>query len=500
MPSLRLHFLGIPRFERDDRPLELTSAKAVALLAYLAVTRAPQSRERLLGLLWADSSEDAARKNLRNTLWTIRKSLADDVLHADGDRLAIPATVWVDVRELETIVDFGFAISDSPLQSAIALYAGPFLDGFTLTDAPEFEIWLTAERERLAQLYSRVLSALVEEHRAAGNWLDVIAVARRALAHDNLQEPMTRALMEAHARLGERSEALRQYDALRATLARELGVEPLPETEALRAAILSGDVQPITFPPRSAARIPKRQPIMGDMARAPFVGRRAECAALDAEFQTAAGGQARVVLLSGELGIGKSRLWQEWSASLTSDLIVLEGRCLEATQALPFAPLAELFGNRICEQRLFTPGSPVPSIWLAEVARLLPAIRISLPELPAPATLPPEEERRRVLEAFTQCLIALDARPLILFIDDLHWADRTTLDWLGYLVNRLRDQPLLLVATYRPEDAPAALAHLVAGWGREDALRRLPLARLTGEESAALVASLVSSPAWCAMG
>jgi DNA-binding SARP family transcriptional activator/uncharacterized protein HemY len=484
--------LGAPRFERDDHPIELTSAKAVALLAYLVVSRTPQPRDRLLALLWAESAEDAARKNLRNTLWTIRKSLGDDVLQADDERLAISGAVWIDVRAFEAVADSPFQSPIPDLQSTIDLYGGSFLDGFALADAPEFEIWLTAERERLGQMCSRMLSALVEVHRAEGNWPEMIAVARHALAHDNLQEPMHRALMEAHARLGERPEAVHQYDVLRATLARELDVEPLPETEALRARIVSGQLQPVAA--RAAARLPKRQPIMGDAARAPFVGRQTECAALDAELETAVRGQRRVVLLTGELGIGKSRLWQEWSAALAPSLTVLECRCLETTQALPFAPLVELFGSRACAQRLFSPGSPVPSIWLAEVARLLPGIRLSLPDLPAPAALPPEEERRRVLEAFTQCLTALDARPLILFIDDLHWADRATLDWLSYLVSRLRDQPLLLVASYRPEDAPAALAHLVAGWGRENVVRRLPLERLTGAETAALMASLVGDP------
>ncbi|MGH2521193.1 MAG: AAA family ATPase, partial [Anaerolineales bacterium] len=170
---------------------------------------------------------------------------------------------------------------------------------------------------------------------------------------------------------------------------------------------------------------------------------------------------------------------------------VLEVRCLESTQSLPFAPLVELFARRTYVQRLFAPGSPLPAPWLAEMARLLPEIRLALPELLSPVTFPPEEERRRMFEALAQCLLALDAQPLILFVDDLHWADRATLDWLGYFASRQRDQALLLVGAYRPEDAPAGLVQRVAGWGREGVARRLPLARLTGEESAALIASLV---------
>lgn len=491
-----MYFLGPARFTRGGGPVELTVAKAIGLLAYLALNPA-QTRDQLLALLWPESLADAARKNLRNTLWAIRRVLGDDALQADNDRLSLADSVWVDLREFEKLVGpRGSRTAPAgpratrELYSAVDLYGGPLLDGLTLPDAPEFEIWLTTERERLEQSHLRALDALVEAHRAAGNWREMIVLARRALASDNLQEPMYRAMMEAHARLGERAEALRQYDALRTTLERELGVEPLPETEALHSAILSAELRPAETAPRAS----RRQPAPRESTHAPFIGRLAERAALDAEYQAAASGQARVVLLLGEIGIGKSRLWQEWSAGLAPGDTVLEARCLDATQALPFAPLTELFGRHPSVQHLFTDHSPVSPIWLAEVARLLPQIRTGRPDLPVPPGLPPEEERRRIFEAFVQCLLALDGRPLIFFVDDLHWADRATLDWLGYLVHRLRDEPLLLVAAYRPQDATAPLVHLVAGWGRERLAQRVALPRLTNEESSALIVALGGDP------
>ena len=487
----RLFFLGKPHFELGKRTVEVSAAKAVALLGYLAATREPQTREHLLGLLWAESADDAARKNLRNTLWAIRKSLGEDAVLADDDRLAMNENVWTDVYEFEQIADSDNQSRQSKienLKSKIAFYRAPFLDGVVLNDAPEFEIWLTAERERLAQLNLRALAALVDAYQRAGDWRAVIETARRALAHDPLQEPMHRALMEAHARLGERPEALRQFDTLRATLERELGVAPLPETEALRAAIVNGDLvgaQGVASLPTAS----KRAPI--DKTAAPYIGRRAERAALDEELEIASRGSARVVLLTGEIGIGKSRLWQEWSATLSTEATTLSTRCLDSTQTLPFAPLIELFGR--C-QKAITPPSSISPIWLAEVARLLPEIRSRFPDLPAPATLPPDEERRRVFEAFRQILLALP-RPIVLFVDDAHWADQATLDWLGYLMHAMRDQALLLVVAYRPEDAPAALVRLTAGWGREGIARRVPLARLTNAESASLIVALGGDPA-----
>ena len=493
MSKLRFNFLGPAEFMRTGQPVELSVAKAVALLAYLAVRATPQTRDHLTDLLWPDSLPDAARKNLRNMLWTIRKALEDDVLQPDTDRLALSDTVWVDVRVFEAAlapVPGAHALDLDQLQQSVDLYRAPLLDGLILSGAPEFEIWLAAERERFGQLYLRAFEALIRSYRTAGRWSDVIATAQRSLAYDKLQEPVYRALMEAHARLGERPEALRHYDRLRTTLARELGVEPLPETETLREAILSSDLGPAEWPKTVAPPRPRRAPEGERPPRLHFVGRQAERAALDRELGLAASGRARVVLITGELGIGKSRLWEEWSASPLPGAIALDTRCLDTTQSLPFAPLTALFRREECFECLFESASPVSPVWLAELARLLPEIREHWPDIPAPVALPPEEERHRLFEAFTQVLHALQGQPLILFIDDLHWADSATLDWLLYLVDRLRHEPLLLVGAYRLDEASVQLVNLTARWNREGIASQLGVDRLTLEEATELIDAL----------
>jgi DNA-binding SARP family transcriptional activator/tetratricopeptide (TPR) repeat protein len=516
MSSIRLFFLGLPRVERDGHRLTLSSAKALALLAYLALTRTPPPRERLLGLLWAESAEEAARKNLRNTLWQIRKTLGDDLLVSDRDRLSLSPEAWVDVRIFERIAAQPLAnppqapdapdAPDAPtllVDPNLDLYRGPFLDGLTLTEAPDFELWMAAERERLGGLYLQTITRLVDVRRATGDWRAVVRLARRALAHDNLQETMHRALMEAYARTGERTEAIRQYDALRATLKDELGVEPLSETEQLRTAILSGDLHrtpplPPALPPSPAPRRERRPPFAaeGTHPPAPLVGRQRHLDALTHSLDRVRSGGAHVALIAGEMGMGKTRLWQEWAATLPDAALRLETRALESTQTLPFAPLKTLFSSQACATRLFTPGTPLSPIWLAEIARLFPELRATFPALPIPAPLPPDEERHRVLEAFTQSLLTLGADPLILFVDDLHWADRASLDWFDYLIHRLSEQPILLVGAYRPNEAPtgdsSALAQYIATWAREDRLHRLTLERLSDGEARDLLRALGS--------
>lgn len=535
MPDVQLCLFGKPSILCDGRTVELVSNKAIALLSFLSVTPAPQSREQLIGLLWAESTTEAARKNLRNTLWTLRRVLGEDVIISDGDHLSLHQDIQVDVRAFEHLVhgqpvvephttptspasslvqradtppaapvhpevlprnsEWYFALTQR-YQSALHLYRGPFLDGLVLPDAVAWELWLTTERERWHQSVMHLLEQLVDLWQSMGNWSEVIATARRALLYDNLHEPMYRALIAAHARLGERADALRQYNTLRTLLERELGVQPLPETEQLRTAILNGTLGPQnTTLPILPGRPERPPPVMGEYFLPPFIGRQSECATLDEVLQYVWHRQAQIVLITGEIGIGKSRLWREWSSRQPDTVTILEARCLEATRTLPFVPIVELLRNPQSVQRIFGPDSPVAPIWLSEVRRLLPELPAHRADGPVFTSLPPEAERSRLFEALVQSLRVFDAAPLVLFIDDLHWSDHATLDCLAYLMNRLSHQALLLVATYRPEDASAELVHLVAGWIRTGLAQRLSLPRLSPEETAQLVATLVPDPA-----
>ena len=498
--ALRLHLLGAPYVEKDDARIELTSSKAVALLAYLSVAGHPIHRERILMLLWPESTDESGRKNLRNTLWSIRRALEEDAIVGDGDQLRANESIWSDVQVLQRLDEATSETSDKLLDTLIS---GVLLEGFNLNDAPDFELWLTGERERIGQMYLRAIARQLERHRGNATWEEGIATAHKALTYDYLQEPVHRYLMETYARIGKRTDALRQYELLSKALLDELGVEPLPDTEALKEAILAGVVKQSTeslrgvveASPRPASR---RQPTPGGAPLVPYVGRVEERKELDRAYQRARAGrgEARIVLITGEMGIGKSRLWAEWSATLPPELAILEARGLESTQTLPFAPLIELLGSNACLRRIATTSSAAPSIWLAEVARVIPALRTSMPSLPPPATLPFDEERRRLFEAFAYAtrLTAIDGQPVLLFVDDLHWVDQAFLDWLDFFVHRMTNQGLLLVLAYRPEDATTAVARLIAGWNRAEVLHRIALQRLTAPEAKSLVQSLGGDP------
>lgn len=457
---------------------------------------APQPRERLLDLLWPESAPEAARKNLRNLLWRLRRDLQHDLIQGE-ERLALAAYAQVDVRAFlaaaEQLEQQTAPAALRPARTMARLYGGPLLDGVALAEAPELELWLAAAREQLHELHLRALLQIIAAERAAGRWPQVLAAARAALAHDPLQEPVYRAQIEAHARLGDRAAALRQYELLAAMLERELGVAPLPETELLREAVLRGELQAVETvarPLAQAAPAPATTP-----HAQPFVGRLAEHRALDAAWSEARSGRAQVVLLLGEAGIGKTRLWQTWAAPRRAEAHVLEAECLAVTRHLPFAPLVALLSAGPVRRRLATLARPSPPGWLAEIARLAPDLADLLPTLPRPAPLAPAEERQRLFEALIRSLTAGSSGPAILFFDDLHWADTATLDWLGYLLHRARETPLLIVGACRPDELPGPLKELAAQWGRASALRRITLSRLNHAEALALVAALTDDEA-----
>ncbi len=488
MNSLALHFLGSPAFTRDGAPISLTRAKSIALLLYLAATRRSQPRERVLDLLWPESLPQAARKNMRNMLWEIGDVLGDGVLIQDGLTLSLAPAVNIDIHAFEDGLLLLQSSGAAALEAATAHYRGTLADGLTVHEAPEFELWLATERERLATLYLRLLDRIIALHQAAGNWDAVVSQAQRALAADPLREATHLALIEANMQLGQRPQAMQQYAALVATLRKELDVEPLPETTTRYEALLAGARAPQAPSPQRPAPTPTP-------THEAFVGRTAELTTLKEELIRATQGTARIVMISGDMGMGKSRLWQHWAETQAGNVCVLATHALETSEPMPFAPLLALFRQPGSVQALLKPPSALSTIWLAELARLLPEIRASWPQLPPPLAVPQSEERGRLLQALTEALRALATPALVLAIDDLHWADPSTLDWLVVLADQLRQtMPLLIIGTYRPQDAPERLMQIIAGWQRKGQVRSIAVPHLSDDEAYRLLAAYDINP------
>lgn len=222
--GLRLRTLGGLAVEGDPRPVlgAATQRRPLALLALLASARdRGVSRDKLLGYLWPESSADKARHLLNQALYALRRNLAADDLFLGSSELRLnPGALSADMREFEEALDRG----DS--ERAAALYGGPFLDGFFLSDAPEFEHWVDAERTRLAARAERALETLAAaasargDHRAAAEWW------QRLTALDPLSSRFALGLMEALVAAGDRAGALRHARVHEQLLAQDMGTSP----------------------------------------------------------------------------------------------------------------------------------------------------------------------------------------------------------------------------------------------------------------------------------
>jgi DNA-binding SARP family transcriptional activator len=357
-PTVIARLLGGMDLRLDDRPLSpLDSARAESLLAYLLLHRdAPQPRQRLAFLLWPDSTERQAQTNLRKVLHNLRRAVPEVVrLIEVGPRTLqwrTDAPLWLDVAQFEQ------ALAEGRLEDAVETYAGELLEG-------RYDDWLQDERERLAGLHLEALERLAHQHESSLRWADAIRCAERLIAHDPLREESHRLLIRLCQAAGDRSRAVRAYHVCAATLERELGIEPSQVTRALYESL--GAV---------ATAAPTAR------ARAPLVGRVDEQARLTAAWRAAAAGHAQLALVSGEAGVGKTRLIDELRATVNA--VTVEARAYPAEGPLAYGVAAGWLRSQPVAGRLARLAPPL----LTELTRLLPDLAA---HAPPPEPLPEAE-------------------------------------------------------------------------------------------------------------
>jgi DNA-binding SARP family transcriptional activator len=456
-------------------PVTFTRKKSQALLAYLALHLGqPQPRDKLAALLWGEASDQQARHSLRQALTTLRQALAgapSSCLIEEGDAVTLSATAQVDVTAFEKLAERG---TPEALESAIGLYRGDLLAGIGIDEAP-FEEWLLTERERLRELAGEALAKLLAHQTQAAMVEPAVQTAMRLLALDPAQEPVHRTLMRLYARDGRRGAALRQYQTCVALLERELGVEPEPETKQLYRELLQ------TRPRVVRAQIPPERGASDTI----LVGREAEMAQLRRALDEAWQGRGSVALLQGEAGIGKSRLIEALMATaLGRGGHVLLGRAHESEQILPFSPwIHALRAGQVVPDTL----GQLDEIWRSELARLFPELR------PGDREPMAGEDYVRLFEAMSRVVQFLaSGQPLLIVLEDLHWADEMTHRLLVFLSRRLADWPVLAVGTLRVEELAEAtlLRRSIAQLGRQSRSLSLSLSPLSETETRTLVGTL----------
>jgi predicted ATPase/DNA-binding SARP family transcriptional activator len=316
--ELRVRVLGRAELAVSGRPLvELASAKAAALLFYLAVTGTGHSRSALAGLLWSDLPEPTARANLRLVLTKLRRVLPD---HLEVTRQAVALAgdqpVWVDAVEVGRMV--ASAGDGGELLAAVRLCRGDFLEGFGVPGAPLFDEWLAGRRAAVRADMLALMDRAVELARDREDSATGIETARRMLELEPFYEEAHRALMWFLAKGGQRGAALAQYETCRYLLREELGIEPSAATAALRDEIAgAGRFTELGAQAPAAGRRDQATAAglaMPDLPRplTALVGRERELARLRELLDDPA---CRLVTLVGPGGIGKTRLAVEVASS-----------------------------------------------------------------------------------------------------------------------------------------------------------------------------------------
>ena len=458
-----------------ERLRPATPRKTLQVLAYLLLHRgAAVSREYLAFLLYPDDEEGAARAKLRATLSDLSKALPQPTARyviVDTDKVAWnpDADLWLDVDA------FAEASADRRrLSEAIDLYRGDLL--------PEvYDEWLDVIRERHRNAYLRCLTERVSEARRNADHALAIETARKVLAIDPWREDVVRRVVAMRYESGDRAGALREYADFAKRLRDEMGAEPMAETAAV-AERISRDQAPAEEDADG-----ERTGEAGGSAVLPFVGRHHEMERLLEMWSRVARGRGACAFVGGESGIGKSRLTSEFAHAVEDR----GGRVLVGTTGSPEAVPYESVVDAL-RAALPLVASLKPSIALASVAALLPEIhaRVALPDLPR---LDAESERIRLFESLFRCVADLAApRPLLLVLEDMHWAQAASLELLQFLMRRISGAPVMIVVTYRDEETARLHAlHRLRREGRASAgAQSLWLTRLSLNEVEELRAAL----------
>jgi len=461
--ALEICLLGPPRITRDGEQVVFETRKAMALLAHLALSDRPRSRETLCELLYPGHDPDRARGALRRTLSTLRKGVGEEWIDTAGDSVALrrgPA-LELDVERFRALA--ADDASPQSLDEAVALVSGGFMEGFSLRDSPDFDAWQMSEARALERELASALRRLVALLVARGELDPAVPRARRWLELDPLHEPAHRELIRLYAWSGERAAALEQYRTCVRTLSQELGVAPLEETATLYAQVNDGSLPPPahTAPqPVAPARAEAGEP----PPELPLVGRAQQLAAL---IDAHAGAQpdGALAVIEGEAGIGKSRLADELARRARSGGgVVLAARCHDDEAGLPYGPVVELL--RAASSGAQRDGWPqtLSGRRLADASLLLPELAGLREDVPDPLPLDGPTAQLRLLEGVAAVIGAACAgsKPGVVFLDDVHAADEATLDAISYLGRRLTGRALLLVVSWRSEAVPPG--HRLRRW------------------------------------
>jgi DNA-binding SARP family transcriptional activator len=421
MPTLSLTLCGGVAVTGDGASSDSLGAKSVALLAYLALEPGAHSRDELTALLWGDYPEEKAKASLRQALTHLREAVPA-ALRVDRTSVSLAA------GEIECDVNTFLRLARESPKLAAAFPVSRFLEGLHLRRCAEFEDWADTTRTSLVKRLTEVVTSVTREALATRQWREAVQHSERWVSIAPLSAAANAARIESLFMAGDRELALDAFGEYRTRLAEDAGQRPDREVVELVDRIRA-----------SKAVAPRRHATEEWYANSPsfdasLVGRDREWESLTSAWRKVAEGHARVALIEGDAGVGKSRLAGDllrWISAAGGT--VLRGRAYDVRGGAPFGAIIDALRSAIDAPGL----AGTDPQWLAEVARVVPELRERFPAL-ATVPAPTSTEGWRLFEGVAQLLIALaEESPVAVLVDDLQWCDADSCAMLHSLIRRL---------------------------------------------------------------
>jgi DNA-binding SARP family transcriptional activator len=461
------------------------------LLGFLALTPGPVGRSKLCDLLWEVPNDP--RGELRWSLSRLRS-----VLGADEHRLTTPAPdqvaldvsgCFVDAVAVDKAVQAGVTeMGADELAEACGLFGGELLGGLQLDGSAGFHGWLTAQRQRFHTLHIAILEELVRRSTPGSEETFVRLEAWLQLAPFDLRPHEV--MLDALAQCGRLRDA-QDHLATTIRLFEEQGLETFSLREkwgAIRERRV-GSVPPASASKRGSQGV-ATSAVGATASQVQLVGRDREWAMVSSIWSAAREGRASFLLLTGEAGIGKTRLAEDFLRAMAAKgTSTARAACYLADRPMAYAAVADWLRSPLFRPVL----DRLPASGLSQLARVLPGILVDHPEIAPPPPFTESWQRGHFFEALARALLAAP-QPLLLFIDDMQWCDLETTDWLHYLLHSNPSAPLMVLATARTNDVGAE--HPVAAMLRD--LRRtergaeIALGPLSADDTASLAAKIAT--------
>lgn len=474
--SLEIHLFGRLEIFIDGQALsetEIKGRKARSLLKLIAHQRNFQmARDHATDLLWPDLDQSAANAQLYKAIYHLRKAfekhndeagnwinITDDFIHIEP-----PGGFETDAGLFEEAARTGIKERDlSELEHAVSMYGGEFLP------MDRYAEWASLPREHYRQLYLDALMALAGEYEERGDLSEAAEMLRLALAEEPTLETAHRGLMRVFARKGQATRAFHQYEVCRELLGKELGVDPSAETVKLLDDIREGELEMEKKERSRTTSFPGSAP--------PIIGRVEECNTIEHYLDELSDGRGGGLVISGEAGIGKTRLVRELILRVRrKDIPFFLGRSGEGSGNVAYGPFIELFDDILYRQPELEEELPL------EIGRLVPAFAGEGNPAPHADKLAAKGHLFARVQQFFSRLS--QEEPCVIILEDLHAADRGSRELFSYLIRHMERLSVLMVATLRKDEGEPLPEFLR---DQQPSVEMMELAPLAYEEHIALL-------------